>query len=160
MKRFVLVDGYNVLLVGGRAAGAGGRDQLLRDCARYHRQFNARVVVVFDAAEGAGTDQDTPLPGVLVQYAPDADAAILARLERSRSPGEWLVVTDDEGLGRAVRQLGADVRSGDWFLGRTVRRRGGKPEPEPDADKPSRVTQEEVDYWLTQFDEPPPEDDW
>ncbi len=105
-----------------------------------------RWTVIFDAPRPGRASSPGPID---VIYAKSADAWIVAGLEEARHPDAITVVSSDEkDIGRRARALGAAVMSAD-ALARILR---GKVKTElPDPEKPERVSQAEVDYWLDAF---------
>jgi hypothetical protein len=111
----ILLDGNNLLyrLPRGRRSRADVRRAVL-DLVRHE---STRVLVVFDGPPPEGGPERESLGRVVVLYAGTrtADDVILSRLVQAPRPREWVVVTDDRGLGRRARARGARVRgAAEW----------------------------------------------
>lgn len=79
-------------------------------------------------------------PGMQVHYAPpgkSADDAIVDFLRASRQPGQYAVVTNDQGLTARVRSLGASTLSANEFSRQMDRRKAKKRTPASNATSPT-----------------------
>ena len=107
----VLLDGNNLLHrlpTADRSRAAVRR--LVLDATRTERMS---VTVVFDGPPPAGSPAEELLGRVLVIYSGPrtADEVILSKIPAGRAARQWIVVTDDRGLGRRARERGASVRA-------------------------------------------------
>ncbi len=95
------------LLDGNNLAGGGDRSRVRRAALAVARQERVRIVVLFDGAPPPGSSGEERLGRVEVEYVPDADTAIIARLRRGARG--WRVATDDRRLATAAKAAGAEV---------------------------------------------------
>lgn len=120
----ILVDGYNVAMLGWPALDLVGQRASLLDAAEaLARRFGADITVVFDGSDvvGAATDQRRV---VRVAFSPaevTADDVIRAEVDRLPVDRAVVVVTNDAEIVRDVRAKGANVVSSDRFLGLALR---------------------------------------
>jgi hypothetical protein len=105
-----LVDGNNLLGALGRAPDRREPDgaALVSEICGRLRQVKARLTLVFDGASAIGRDR-TALGHLEVRHAGSrsADDVIVEIVQRSASPRDWTVVTEDRGLASRARQAGA-----------------------------------------------------
>ena len=147
----ILLDGNNLLhhLPKADRTRAGVR-RLILDASRAERMS---VIIVFDGPPPAGSPAQEPLGRVLVVYSGprSADEVILSRIPTGLAARQWIVVTDDRGLGQRARERGASVRSlRQW----QVRRRATPPERRVEPKLSSR----EVAEWEKYFRDRPKND--
>ena len=107
----ILLDGNNLLYslpTANRSRAAVRR--LVLDATRNQRMS---VTVVFDGPPPAGSPAEELLGRALVIYSGSrsADEVILSRVPAGRAARQWIVVTDDRGLGQRARQRGASVKA-------------------------------------------------
>ncbi len=93
------------------------------------RNERVRIVVVFDGVPPPGAPEQERLGQVEVRYTPNADAAIVAFLQRAGRG--WRLATDDVQLGAAAKRAGAEVVPASRFwrkaAGQAARVDGGSP---------------------------------
>jgi predicted RNA-binding protein with PIN domain len=150
----ILIDGHNLI---GRLTTISLEDQddeekLVRTLMSYRARTGKRITVVFDAGATYALPEIRRRGGLEVVFASrgsNADRVIARRMQRSRNPQEWLVVTSDQELARTVARLGARVRSADDFAAEL-----SAPDDTPDDEwKDDAPSPEEVDAWLALFGE-------
>ena len=110
----VIIDGNNLMHA---VSPSGGRDVVRRQALQKVRGEGVTITVVFDGPPPQGTPTIEHLGKVTVRYsgARTADDAIVELIPNGRKAGEWVVVTDDRGLARRVKERGGTVRSlADW----------------------------------------------
>jgi len=121
-----VVDGTNVLHVLSRSADPAPAAALIGRL-RAIVPPGVAVIVVLDGSPGHGLVARQVASGVQVRYAgrSTADDAILHLVEHefAHSSVGTLVVTDDIGLGSAVRRLGARTVRNGWLVSRIDRQR-------------------------------------
>jgi predicted RNA-binding protein with PIN domain len=136
------LDGNNLI---GRARRISrpteaDRAALVAEVAERLRRSKASAVLFFD---GKG-ERNSTLGSLSIRAAGgSADEAILRGIERSRAPGEVVVVTADRDLSRRARDLGAKATSPDEFW-RRVGAGGGSDQKETAID---------VDDWMKYFED-------
>jgi predicted RNA-binding protein with PIN domain len=147
----VLVDGHNLI---GRLPAISLDDpddeQKLVDLLRsYQSRTHKSVTVVFDPGKAFVLPEKRRQRGIEVVFAPhgsSADAVITHRIQRSRDPRGWLVVTSDRELAETVTRQGARVQSAEEFAGRL------DPPHEAGTDwKGTPPSPQEVEKWLRLF---------
>jgi hypothetical protein len=122
----LVVDGTNVLHVLSRSAGPAPAAALIGRL-RAIVPPGVAVIVVLDGSPGHGLVARQVASGVQVRYAgrSTADDAILHMVEHEFTDSSvgTLVITDDIGLGNAVRHLGARTARNGWLVSRIERQR-------------------------------------
>jgi predicted RNA-binding protein with PIN domain len=147
----ILIDGHNLI---GQCPSLSLHDpddeeKLVRLLVSYAARAQKRITVVFDPGEPSTLPQTRRLGGVEVVFAPygsTADAVIVRRVQRSRHPGEWLVVTSDQKLAEQVTRLGARTRSAETFAADAC-----APAAAESEQKQSSPTADEVEAWMALF---------
>lgn len=148
----ILIDGHNLI---GRLPAISLQDpddeeKLARLLSSYRARTGKAITVVFDPGGAFALPRSRRLGGVEIVFAPhgsSADRVIARRVQRSRNPGEWLVVTSDRELSETVGRQGARVQSAEAFASVMMGSAGAPPDwretpPSPD----------EVDSWLALFE--------
>ena len=142
-----LLDGNNLIGRVRRTARPSEEDRaaLVAEIAERLRRTRARATLYFDGPAGA---RPTSLGSLTVRTASgsSADEAILREIERSRAPGELVVVTGDRELSRRAQAAGARVMDPAEFF---VRFGGSKP---PQGAKPEGGPVD-IDEWVKYFDD-------
>jgi predicted RNA-binding protein with PIN domain len=163
LDRLIVVDGYNLILraphlkPGPDRTLKESREKLVNLLAWAVGSGEARFLVVFDGAEGAGTDDRAGR--VEIRYARPprkADDLIRAIVEDQIERVERLtVVTSDVEVARHARAMGADVALSDLFLGSVLEPKAAGETPE----KPTTITKQELSEWAELFTRPRKKDD-
>ena len=156
-----VVDGYNLIyrdrrlsdVIDERGARAA-RDGLVAVLASFADASRREVTVVFDGAKA----EDPTLPrrvrkgAVEIRYSDfgvTADRVIEEMIELHPAPAELYVVSDDKSVAKAIEARGAHGVPVDDFLERVRRafrkRRHARARRD---EKPSDVSNSDVDYWL------------
>ena len=140
-----LLDGNNLIGRFLKAARptAEDRQALVAELADRLRATRARATLFFDGPAG---ERPASLGSLTVRGSPsgNADDAIVAEVERARTPGESVVVTSDQGLARRVRDAGGKVCAPEVFFDRFGR--GTTADRKSPAAGPV-----DVDAWLEYF---------
>jgi predicted RNA-binding protein with PIN domain len=155
LDRLIVVDGYNLILrspqlkPGPDRTLRESREKLLNLLAWAVGTGEARFLVVFDGAEGAGTDERSGRVEIRYARPPQkADDLIRAIVEDQIERVERLtVVTADLEVARHARAMGADVAISDLFLGSVLDPRAASETPE----KPATLTKQELSEWAELF---------
>jgi predicted RNA-binding protein with PIN domain len=147
----ILIDGHN--LVGKLSMlsleDPDDEEMLVRLLQPYQARSGKAITVVFDPGPGQALPRSRRLGRIEVVFAPQgssADAVIARRVQQSRDPGSWLVVTSDLELANTVRRQGAKVQSADDLAGQLASADGeslGWKEDPPSLD--------DVEDWLALF---------
>lgn len=149
-----IIDGHNLIgiLPDIHLSQPDDEQRLLARLRSYRAAIGGRAMIVFfDSAPLAWPDQTPPLdvssPGVEVHFArpgQTADDAIIAYLAAARQPGQYAVVTNDQGLTGRARATGASVLSATEFAAQMARavmhrreRRAVAEAPAPDPQDPA-----------------------
>jgi len=116
----LLIDGHN--LIGAMPdidlAQSDDEHQLVLRLRTYCGEGRRQVTVVFDSGLGPAPSWNLSGGGVTVRFAPpgvEADRVIVRMVEKSASPAQITVVTNDRGLAGLVRAAGGQVRSATQF---------------------------------------------
>ena len=147
----ILIDGHNLI---GRLPmislqDPGDEEKLVRLLKSYRARTGRAITVVFDPGGAFTLPQSYRRGGIEIVFPPhgsSADAVIIRRVQRSRDPGRWLVVTSDQELAETVARAGARVRSAE-DLAAELTPQAGPPEWK---DKPPSPA--EVEAWLALFE--------
>jgi len=165
-QRLIIVDGYN--LIHRAPQLRPGPDRTLREAREKLVNLlswavgagDARFLVVFDGAEGAGGDESSGRVEVRFSRPPlKADDVIRELVEKHVDRGPRVtVVTADIEVARHARAMGADVSLSDLFLAGVL----GPVAPEG-PEKPPALSKKEIEEWAEIFKrgrvEPGTEDD-
>jgi hypothetical protein len=103
------------------------------------RAYRARsggrpMIVYFDGGEMPASIPDLSTPGVQVRFSASgqpADDAMVAFLLSRAQPGQYAVVTNDQGLSRRARDAGASVIRASDFAAKVEQHREAVPMPQP-----------------------------
>lgn len=119
MPTHLILDGYNLLSVGGRQSGQleSARERLLRELASYRHRKNHHITVVFDGwQQGHPSEQREHRSGVQVIYSKRGERAdqVVQRLAREYG-SDCAVVTSDHEIVNTVRAHGAFVMGAQEF---------------------------------------------
>ena len=165
--RLIIVDGYN--LIHRSAALRPGAERTLREAREKLVNLlswavggDANFLVVFDGAEGFGTDERQGRVQVRYSRPPKkADDLIRDLVEDQMKRIERItVVTADLEVARHARAMGADISLSDLFLASVL-----GPISTEHPEKPLTLSKKEVEEWAEIFrhgrvsDEAPPEED-
>ncbi len=136
----IIVDGNNLLH--RLPTTSRSRAEVRRLVLETTRHERIAIVVVFDGPPPAGSPSEESLGSVKVVYSGTvvADDVIIGRLPTGRAASQWVVVTDDRGLGDRARQRGAAVRG----LAEWQRRRPPKPKR---VTREPKLSSHEVQEW-------------
>jgi uncharacterized protein len=165
----ILIDGYNLLHATG-IAGQGVRSGGLQQSRLALLSFLAasidpaelpRTTIVFDAHDPPpGLPRVVRHRGMTVHFAArqqTADDLIAALIRTDSAPRRLVVVSSDHAIQRAARRRRAKAVDSDvWYadLVRSRHDRNKAASDEPDR-PPVPLLEEDVDYWLRQFGNPP-----
>ena len=147
----ILIDGHNLI---GRLPMLSLQDpddeeKLVILLKSYQARTGKAVTVVFDPGKAFALSQSYHHGGLEIVFAPhgsSADAVIIHRVQRSRDPGRWLVVTSDQELAETVRRQGARVRSTEDLAAELAPQGGSS------AWKDRPLLPAEVEAWLALFE--------
>jgi predicted RNA-binding protein with PIN domain len=118
-----LVDGFNVLQVGGLCRDEGkwwkgpARRLLVSEVEKL-ATVSGTITLVFDGPDPVEDKEAFPSEGIRVVFAPSADDWILANLRERGESAEVAVVTADRRLSGKCRGRGAQLESPAAFLAR------------------------------------------
>ena len=119
MPTHLILDGYNLLSIGGPLSGhlESARERLLRDLAGYRHRKNHHITVVFDGwQQGQPSEQREHRSGVQVIYSKRGERAdqVIQRLAREYGT-DCAVVSSDHEIVNAARVHGAFVMGAQEF---------------------------------------------
>jgi predicted RNA-binding protein with PIN domain len=144
----LLIDGYNLMMAGGkpvpRRRFEGARRRLIERLDGFARARRARCEVVFDGG-GPGIPHSEWLT---VRYAPDADAAIVARIQAEGDRTALTIVTDDRAIVEAARAKRIKVVSSREFARRLEPAPSAATAPDP---KRRGISPGEAEAWMKEF---------
>ncbi|MGD9252935.1 MAG: NYN domain-containing protein [Holophagae bacterium] len=135
----VVIDGNNLMHAASRT---DGREAIRRQALEKVRVEGVTITVVFDGPPSRGSPAIEHLGRVTVRYAGErsADDLIIDLIPVGKRAAEWVVVTDDRGLGRRVKERGGSIRS----LAEWRRRRPREAAANPHQ---SKLSSREVAEW-------------
>jgi predicted RNA-binding protein with PIN domain len=144
-----IIDGHNLIGVLPDISLSQPDDEarLIARLLSYRAQGASQMIVFFDgnplsvATDPGHHPRSIPSwPGMAVHYAPpgkSADDAIVDFVRGSRQPGQYAVVTNDQGLTARVRNLGASTLPASEFSSRMARRKPKRRTPASLATAPA-----------------------
>jgi predicted RNA-binding protein with PIN domain len=149
----VLIDGHNLI---GRMSTLSLQDpddeeKLVRMLKSYRARSGKSITVVFDPGAAFSLSGSRREGGVEIVFAArrsSADAVIARRIETSRNPRGWLVVTSDSELADRVARRGARLQSSEDFASELAGLGQAKP-----AQDDVHLSPEEIEAWLSFFGE-------
>lgn len=139
-----ILDGYNLIfsLIDSKESLKNLRQKIILSLQQQFAQRKISGLLVFDGShrrdEESGLSYPSPL---IVAYTPkgqSADAFIVEQVEISSHPKHITVVTNDKGLARHVKSLGAKVMANHEFITWLGKRKKKKKLKEP-ADTPENI---------------------
>jgi predicted RNA-binding protein with PIN domain len=138
----LIIDGHNLIgiLPDIQLDQPDDEQRLLERLRAYRARSGGRSLIVFFDSnpmrfQGSVVQaqfSDLSSPGIQVRFAASgqtADDAIVAYLRERAQPGQYAVVTNDQGLSWRVRDAGASVLSGSEFAARLTPARRQSPTP-------------------------------
>jgi predicted RNA-binding protein with PIN domain len=143
-----LIDGYNLLMAGGRPRGSfeAAREKLVERVARHLAGLEAKGEIFFDSS---GEERGIPRSAQLtVRTVPDADAAIIGRIRAERDRTALIVVTSDRAIVDEARAKRIRVVASDAFAEELARAPAGPGTPDPKA---RGISKAEADAWMEEF---------
>lgn len=158
-----LIDGYNLLYAMGvirnRAGPTGlqkARRRLLGLLSGAYGDEASEATVVFDAAGApAGAAEEEDYQGIHVLYAihqDEADDLIEALIQHHSAPRRLTVVSDDHRIQQAARRRHCPVLGCGDYLEWLDRHRRERNQPPPETEtKPERLSEQETQRWLREF---------
>jgi predicted RNA-binding protein with PIN domain len=149
----ILIDGHNLI---GRMSALSLQDpddeeKLVRKLKSYRARSGKSITVVFDPGSVfalSGSRREGGIEVVFAARGSSADAVIARRIETSRNPRGWLVVTSDSELADRVARRGARIQSSEDFASELV----GLGRAEAGQDD-AHLSPEEIEEWLSFFGE-------
>jgi predicted RNA-binding protein with PIN domain len=162
MAMLYLIDGYNLLHAMGLVERRRGREGLHKARENLlhmlHASFgseSANVTVVFDAAKPRrGAPAEMEYHGIHVCFAigmEQADDLIEVLIRKASTPRHLTVVSDDRRLQKAARRHHCLVNGCGDLLDELERRRQPPPGPQQEQGKPTGLSPDETQHWLTEF---------
>jgi len=153
-ERLVIVDGYNLvhrspqLRPGPERTLREAREKLVNLLSWAIGTGDARFLVVFDGAEGFGSEERGGRVEVRFSRPPKkADDLIRDLVEERMEKVEHLtVVTSDLEVARHARAMGADVSLADLFLASAL-----GPVASEQPEKPVTLSKKEIEEWAEIF---------
>ena len=149
------IDGYNLIfsLIDRQETMESIRKKTIQFLQKKFELLNLQGTVVFDGDhrrdEESGLSYSSPLTIAYTPKGQSADEYIVEQIAASRRPKSAIVVTNDRGLIRHVRALGAQIQGNQEFIqtlfGRIKKRKKKKSEPVE--------TQQNIDRLLKIFEE-------
>lgn len=151
-----IIDGHNLIphIPGIDLSDLDDENSLIKVLQKYASQRRSRIEVYFDQAPvtQSGTHTHGLVKAHYVKSNSTADHAIKNRLTRlGNSAKNWTVVSSDREVLAEARSCHCEVLSSSEFAGMLIN--GPLPDGPSDGknDQPE-VSEDEVDYWLDQFD--------
>lgn len=117
-----LLDGYNILfsLVDSPKEFSNQRQEVISFLQKQFASLNLSGMLVFDGFhrrdEESGRGYESPLEIIYSPKGQNADSFILEQITLAKNPKDIKVVTNDAGLTRQARALGAHVQMNHAFI--------------------------------------------
>ncbi|MES2274345.1 MAG: NYN domain-containing protein [Chlamydiota bacterium] len=149
------IDGYNLIftLVESKESLQILRRNVIRLLQKKFAQLKLSGMVVFDGAhrkdEESGLSYPSPLIVAYTAKGETADVYIVEHIERSRTPKQITVITNDRGLSLHAGAAGAKVQSNADFID-YLKKKGAKNKDQKIA---PRETKQNIDRLLKIFEE-------
>ena len=169
----LLIDGYNLLHATGIFGRGNGRGSLERSrrallnclAASLSPDVVARTTVVFDAKEcPPGLPSQVSHRGINVLFSRDyveADELLEELIRKDSAPREMTVVSSDHRIQRAARRRKASAVDSDQWYAEVLRQRAqrnARAEQTGDRKPTLPLSDREVDAWLAEFGDVPPDE--
>ncbi len=134
----LIIDGHNLIgaLPDEDLADPDDEVRLLARLRGYRSQTGQDILVFFDSGDLPARFPDLSTEGVRVRFAAPgetADDAIVDFLRGQREPGQYAVVTNDQGLRIRAADAGASLQWASDFAQRLARRRSSRGRPPPEG---------------------------
>lgn len=152
----IIIDGYNFIFrmysfKNGELENV--RERLVLRLQNYIEKKKVRIEVIFDSREKELFPSVSSRKGIKIVFCEDADDYIREVVRNSEKKGPILVVSEDGGILRDVRNCGVKVKSPskfDTILSKGVRKRKLDSE---DSEKPSpeSISEGDVSAWLKEY---------
>lgn len=152
-----LIDGHNLIpkIPGIDLDDIDDEEQLIKLLQQFTRNTRKKVELYFDQAPPGHPQRKSlgRLSVIFVRQGRTADDAIRKRLKSLQKKAKnWIVVSSDHEVQAAARGAQARVLSAAQFS-HQLTSSPGSGEGAPPPQKPQKVDQEELAYWLKQFGE-------
>lgn len=151
-----LIDGYNLIFSlisphDSKTTLQMQRERVIRALQKQFAKRNIQGILVFDGAHRRGEESGLSYPSpLIVAYAPkgqSADEYILEWIEQTKNPKQVTVITNDRGLIRQAKSLGAKAEGNQEFILWLQKKKGAKKTAEPTE------TRANIDRLLQIFEE-------
>jgi hypothetical protein len=154
IKMRYLIDGHNLIphIPGLALEMLDDEERLIERLQAFCRSERHQVEVYFDGTplEHAGRRQFGAVTAVFVRKGAIADEAIRRRLRRLGAQArQWTLVSSDQAVLAAGREVHAEVMRSDEFAQRMIR--VGAADEEAEKPEGGSLSEEEVDEWLRLF---------
>jgi len=156
----ILIDGHNLIpkIPGLRLSDFDDEMRLVEMLQDYSRLRRRNLIeCYFDKASMGDWPHKRRFGQVRVQFArhgSSADAGIENRLARlGRGARNWLVVSSDQRVRQAARSVGARSQTSDEFAGELLAVLETGEGPSGISEDAPPVSAQEVDYWLSKFNQ-------
>jgi hypothetical protein len=151
-----LIDGHNLIgqMPGLRLDDPDDEAKLVDYLRRYCTRTGHRLTVIFDAGAGYHLAATKKQGGVTIQFARQgqtADHLIKQRLERVTNPQEVMVVSSDQAVQQAARQVRVRTLASGEFARQLLQTLASGPAADPDDRAEVKLSADEVDEWLKFF---------
>ncbi len=151
----IIIDGYNFIF---RIYNfkytelQKARERFLLRLQNYIEKKKVRIEVVFDSQENEYSSTVSSKKGLKVVFCQDADDYIREIVNNSQRKASILVVSEDEGILRDVRECGVKIKSPsefDMLLNKGIQKRRKFLDDEKPS--PESMSEGEVSTWLEEF---------
>ncbi len=149
-----LLDGYNILfsLDNSSQGFKVQREKLIEYLQERFTALKLKGLLIFDGfhrkEEESGRSYKSPLEIIYTPKDQNADSFIVEKIQLSKNPKEFVLVTNDAGLKRHARALGSRVQPAQEFLLSLE-----KTAPGTNQEKPRKETTKNIERLLKIFEE-------
>jgi predicted RNA-binding protein with PIN domain len=163
--RKIIIDGYNLIYAHPElkkkidSEAEEVREILIRVLAEYIRTRRIEIVVVFDSA-ASGVVYKLSLPSrievIFSRPGLTADQMIVKMMQSESEPRKVTVVSSDyKDIGAVATSLGVEHLFSEAFWEIILKERKVAKKEKEEEEKPSSVSEKEVEYWLQEFQAKP-----
>jgi uncharacterized protein len=149
-----LIDGHNLIgkLPDIELTDPNDEAKLVQKLAGFAARTKTQMVVVFDHGLPAGQSRMSTrsVQVVFASHRSNADRVMIERIQKEPNPNNWIVVSsDNDVLDAAKRKRMQAIKSADFA--KLLERPIPPPKPGPDEAVDVHLSRQEVDEWLTLF---------
>ena len=154
-----LIDGHNLIgqMPNLRLDDPHDEEKLLLYLRSHRAKTGHRVTVVFDAGHSYQASKTSKQGGITIQFAPSgktADQIIIQRLRKLKNKQSVIVVSSDQSVQQAARQVYVRVIDAREFARQLLQEASGLDQQQDEGSQADvQLSPSEVDEWLNLFNQ-------